>query len=247
MSRAFSQQFESIGARINVDNINKFNVYCLSEESKKFFSSVYKFQLKVVLDWNSGADCVTLSRNMGFVSIKEDSAVGAGSVVLDMLLKFGALKYIDSRTWWLEDIATTHRLYSYGDRKSNEYCTAFLSTLNHWPLIFEESSLQAEIILSHLIILCFYPETGIQEWTCFNQYTKFFGNEILNPMKMFLGWKRISRDVRGCYFQAARLVRYAHNAMSTYLWRCVLTMYDNIAERMHNMGELDVLYSVTMS
>jgi hypothetical protein len=99
MSRAFSQQFESIGARINVDNINKFNVYCLSEESKKFFSSVYKFQLKVVLDWNSGADCVTLSRNMGFVSIKEDSAVGAGSVVLDMLLKFGALKYIDSRTW----------------------------------------------------------------------------------------------------------------------------------------------------
>ena len=44
-----------------------------------------------MLDWNADADYVTMSFNMGFVGIREDSAAGAGSVVLDMLLKFGLL------------------------------------------------------------------------------------------------------------------------------------------------------------
>ena len=115
MSRAFSQKFESIGARINIDNINKFKDYCLSEESKEFFLSIYKFQQKAVLDWNCSADCITLSLNMGFVGIREDSATGACSVVLDMLLKFGILKYIDYETWQLANNAKIRRLYSYGD------------------------------------------------------------------------------------------------------------------------------------
>jgi hypothetical protein len=44
-----------------------------------------------VLDWNANADDVTMSFNMGFDGIRENSAAGAGSVVLDMLLKFGLL------------------------------------------------------------------------------------------------------------------------------------------------------------
>jgi hypothetical protein len=151
MSRAFSRQFESIGAGINVDNINKFKDYCLSEESKEFFSSVYKFKKKAVLDWNRSADCVTLCLNMRFVGIREDSAAGARSVVLDMLLKFGVLKYIAGKMWQLEDNAKTRRLYSYGDRKSNENCTTFFITLNHRPITFKESSLHAKIFWRHLI------------------------------------------------------------------------------------------------
>ena len=52
-----------------------------------------------MLDWNATADDVTMSFNMGFVGIREESAAGAGSVVLDMLLKFGLLKYNDDNTW----------------------------------------------------------------------------------------------------------------------------------------------------
>jgi hypothetical protein len=52
---------------------------------------------------------------MGFVGIREDSATGACSVVLDMLLKFGILKYIDYETWQLANNAKIRRLYSYGD------------------------------------------------------------------------------------------------------------------------------------
>jgi len=40
-----------------------------------------------------------MSFNMGFIGIQEDSAAGAGSAVLDMLLKFGLLKYNDNKTW----------------------------------------------------------------------------------------------------------------------------------------------------
>ena len=100
-----------------------------------------------MLDWNPNADKVTMSFNMGFVGIREDSSAGAGSVVLDMLLKFGLLQYNDGNTWELAADINSQRLYSFGDRKSNKNCSVFLSTLSHRPLSFEESSIQAEIFL----------------------------------------------------------------------------------------------------
>jgi hypothetical protein len=42
---------------------------------------------------------VTLSYNIGFVGVREDSSDGAASVVLDMLLKFWALVYNQDETW----------------------------------------------------------------------------------------------------------------------------------------------------
>ncbi len=100
MSHAFTRPFEfkeEIG--VNADHIWKFNEYCNTEDSLQFFNAAYKIQRKAVLDWNANADNVTLSFNMGFVGIREDSAAGAGSVVLDMLLKFGLLKYNNDNTW----------------------------------------------------------------------------------------------------------------------------------------------------
>ena len=110
-----------------------------------------------MLDWNANADNVTLSFNMGFVGIREDSAAGAGSVVLDMLLKFGLLKYSDNNTWDIAADINKSRLYSFGDRKSNENCSAFVSTLSHRPLTFEESSMQAEIFLESFQNIMFQP------------------------------------------------------------------------------------------
>ena len=90
-------------------------------------------QRRSVLDWNADADKVTMSFNMGFVGIHKDLAAGAGSVVLDMLLKFGVLKYNDNKSWELERNHQVQRLYSFGDWKSNKNCTAFLSTLSNRP------------------------------------------------------------------------------------------------------------------
>jgi hypothetical protein len=211
---------------MNVGNVNKLNEYCTSSESQKFFSSAYKFQRRAVSDWNPSADCVTQSLNMGFVGIQEDSAAGAGSVVLDMLLKFGVLKYINDGTWQLEVNAKSRQLHSYGDCKSNKNCTAFLSNLSHRPPTFEESSLQAEIFLESFNNVMFLPGDWHTGMNMLQSIYKVFWMDILSPMKTFLGWKRISRDVRVC--QAARLTRYVHNLMTTYLLHCyVSSMYDD--------------------
>jgi hypothetical protein len=103
MSRAFSRLFKLVGAAwINTDHIATLNEYCSCKATKDFYSSVYKFQWQAVLDWNPSADSVTMSFNMGFVGIREDSSAGAGSVVLDMLLKFRLLKYNEDELWELE-------------------------------------------------------------------------------------------------------------------------------------------------
>ena len=74
---------------------------------------------------------------------------------------------------------------------------------------------------------------------------KVFWTNILGPMKGFLGWKHISKDVCGCYFQAAHLVRYIHNSMSTYLLRCFVSKhFDEIGEMMASRNNVDVLCHV---
>ena len=150
MSRAFTRLFDSNGIGVNADHIAKFNEYCSATDSKRVFTAAYKFQRKAVLGWNPNADEVTMSFNMGFIGIREDSAVGAGSVVLDMLLKFGLLQYNDDNTWELAADINSRRLYSFGDRKSNKNCTAFVSTLSHRPLTFEESICRPRYSLTRL-------------------------------------------------------------------------------------------------
>ena len=69
----------------------------------------------------------------------------------------------------------------------------------------------------------------------------------MNPIKSFLGWKQISKDVQGCYFQAAHLVRNIHNVLSTYLLRCsVSSIFNDIAESMYERANADVLCNVAI-
>jgi hypothetical protein len=143
-----------------------------------------------VLDWNATADDVTMSFNMGFVGIQEESAAGAGSVVLDMLLKFGLLKYNDDNTWEVAADVNTRRLYSIGDRKSNENCTAFVLTLSHRPQTFEESSMQAEIFLESFQNIMFLPGDWHTGMNMLQSIYKVFWTDILSPIKAtYIGTK----------------------------------------------------------
>jgi hypothetical protein len=188
MSRAFSCLLECDGvAWINANNIAMFNEHCFSKEAANFYSSAYKFQRQAVLDWNATADSVTMSFNMGFVGIHEDSAAGAGSVVLDMLLKFGLLKYDENKLWEIEANALKRQLYGCGDRKSNKNCTAFLLTLSQRPLRFEEPSIQAEIFLESFNNIMFLPGDWHTRMNMLQSIYKVFWVDILHPMKTFLG------------------------------------------------------------
>jgi hypothetical protein len=116
-----------------------------------------------------------------------------------MLLKFGLLKYNDDNTWDIAADVNKRRLYSSGDRKLNENCSAFVSTLSHRPLTFEESSMQAEIFLESFQNIMFLPGDWHTGMNMLQSIYKVFWTDILSPNKSFLGWKQISKDVRGCY------------------------------------------------
>jgi hypothetical protein len=84
-----------------------------------FFKNVLKFQRQAVKDWNSHCYDVTLSYNMGFIGVREDSSNGAALVILDMLLKFGVLIYNDNNMWALNQFAKLQRLYCFGRPEDN--------------------------------------------------------------------------------------------------------------------------------
>ena len=55
------------------------------------------------------------------------------------------------------------------------------------------------------------------------------------------------RSLRGCYFQAARLVRYIHNVLSTYLLRCFVSLiFDDITKSMNERANADVICNVAI-
>ena len=154
-------------------------------------------------DWNPNCNEVTLSLNMGFVGVLEDSFNGAASVILDMLLKFGLLIYNDDDTWALHKFAKIRRLYCFGDRKTIENSTAFINKLSNRSLSFERTSIQAEIFLNAFDQVMFLPgdwHTGMNQ---LQSIYKLFWMDLLKPLWDHLAWKRILKDVRQCYYQAS--------------------------------------------
>ena len=101
MSIVFTWLFDCKEIGVNADYIANFNEYSTSNKSKEFYSAAYNTQQRAVLDWNADANKVTMSFNIGFVGIRKNLAAGAGSVVLDMLLKFSLLKYNMDESWKL--------------------------------------------------------------------------------------------------------------------------------------------------
>ena len=126
----------------------KYERYTREASESAFFKSVLEFQIDAVRDWNQSRDYVTLSYNMGFVGVREDSADGAPAVILDMLLKFGIIIYDQNGTWKLHRYANLRRLYCFGDCKTIENSTAFVNKLSNRSLSFEESCMQAQIFLN---------------------------------------------------------------------------------------------------
>ena len=108
-------------------------------------------------DWNPKCDKVTLSFNMGFVGVREDSCNGVAVVILDMLLKFGVQVYKDDETWALHKFAKVRRLYCFDDHKTIENSSAFVNKLSNRSLSFEETRIQAEIFLEAFDQVMFLP------------------------------------------------------------------------------------------
>ena len=76
---------------------------------------------------------------------------------------------------------------------------------------------------------------------------KIFWADILKPFRDILKWKRISNDVRECYFQASRLVQYSNNVVSSFLIRLYISRYhEKYDDRMNEDETANVLYSMAI-
>ena len=107
--------------------------------------------------------------------------------------------------------------------------------------------MQAEIFLESFQNIMFLPGDWHTGMNMLQSIYIVFWTNILSPIESFLGWKRISKDVRGCYFQAACLVRYIHNVLSTYLLRCfVSSIFEDITKSMYERANADVLCNVAI-
>ena len=66
---------------------------------KAFFHANRNFQKDAVKKWNPHTDQLTRSLFMGFVGLDEGKRKGAGTVVLDLLIKDGTMREVDFGKW----------------------------------------------------------------------------------------------------------------------------------------------------
>jgi hypothetical protein len=195
----------------------RFQEYVREPPAIAFLNDVIKFQRSAVRDWNQVCDEVTLSYNMGFVGVREDLSDGATSVILKVLLKFGVLIYNEDETWALHKYAKLCWLYCFGNHKTIKNSSAFVNKLSNCSLLFEETSIQSEIFLEAFNKVLFLPGNWHTGMNMLQSIYKLFWTNLLKPLRDLLGWKRISKDVWSCYYQALQLVKYTNNVVSSYL------------------------------
>ncbi len=159
--------------------LQQFVEYMSQPAVMAFIREVIVFQRGAVKDWNQFCDNVTLSYKMGFVGVREDSSDGAAAVILDMLLKFGVLVYNQDETWALHHFAKLHRLYCFGDRKTVENSSTFVTKLSKRNLSFKESSPQAEIFLDAFNRVMFLPSDWHAGLNMLQAIYKLFWSDLL--------------------------------------------------------------------
>merc|ERR1711983_654494 len=96
---------------------------------------------------------------MGFIGIDEGSKQGAGTVMLDLLLKGGTMSEEDGK-WIAADDAAHHRNYVFGDRKSIEMLQAFKNDLQGRGVSLSDMSSQCDEFEKALETLMSLP----QDW-----------------------------------------------------------------------------------
>ncbi len=133
----------------------------------------------------------------------------------------------------LQRFAKLRRLYCFGDQKTIENTLVFVKKLSNPCLSFEESSIQAQIFLEAFDNVMFMPGDWHAGMNMLQSLHKLFWTDLLKPLRDILGWKRIAKDVRSCYYQALWLVKYMNNVVSSYLIRAFLLLhYESYEDRM---------------
>lgn len=166
------------------------------------------------------------------VGIDEGNAKGAMTCVLDLLLKYGVLQEEPDGSWSKAASEQPREMMCFGDLCTNENVSAFITTLQDRPMSLEEESIQSEIFLDAITDTQFLPGDWHTSLNMLQSIFKVYWLVLLRPMKDMLKWSRISRDVRGCYYQASKLVTLAANSFKNYLVMAFCTTHMDVIEHL---------------
>mmetsp|Transcript_36307 Transcript_36307/g.73958 ORF Transcript_36307/g.73958 Transcript_36307/m.73958 type:complete len:315 (+) Transcript_36307:351-1295(+) len=130
-----------------------------------------------------------------------------GVLAGDLLVKSGIIIDKGNGVFELAPDYKEKRHIMVGDAKSVENIMKFLREISGREFSLQQSSTMLQVFLDGLAQVMIIPgdwHAGLAMLQAI--YTLWW--PLLLPFKEQLGWKRLTQDVRNCYFQAVRLLEY---------------------------------------
>ena len=145
----------------------------------------------------------------------EDTTRQNGALALDLASKCGLLTKDATGKWVPGKDADVRRIYIVGDVKTTDLLEKCLYNLNHSPGMGEDFSqfIEKEVFKDTLSRLIIHPGDWHAGLTCLQTVYNIFWDDILCSVCKKLKWKRVGKDVRDCYFNASRLLRYTYHQL----------------------------------
>ena len=216
-SRSEDSYCEQCPDNINEKSLLDLRKHVTSVEAKQFFKANRNFQKDAVAKWNPHVEEVTKSLFMGFVGLDEGKKEGCGTVALDLLLKGDTMTEEDFEKWICSKGSEEHRNTIYGDRKSIELLEAFKKDLRKRGVNLSDAGAQCDEFENALKTVQSMPGDWHTGLNMLQSIFKPFYNTLLDPIKDLLKWKRVNDEVKGCYYQASRLVKLTNEELHRFM------------------------------
>ena len=196
----------------------------------ELLKATQSFQKTVVRKWNKDIDEVTLSLFMGMIGIDESESKNCGAISLDFLLKTGLIILKDDWSWELAPDWKDFRPMIFGDAKTTENMSKFIRDMQGRNLSLSDSGMQADVFVTVMKQVMTAPGDWHAGMNMLQSIYKLWYKCLLCKFQEMLGWKRIQHDVRSCYYQASRLVKFVHDELVCYLMHMFVSDKDRSEE-----------------
>ena len=211
--------YRNCPASIDRQKLVTFNRKCRTTTAKKLFAGSKTFQKDAVRQWNPYVDEITKSCLLGVLGIDESDSNGCGAVLLDFLFRVGIMyQNEEDASWEVADDHESRRMYVFGDAKSIENQNKFIRDFHGRRLSYDKANLQAEKFMKATKVVMELPGDWHSGMNMCQSLFNIYYDGFLEPFQKVLGWKRISSDVRGCYFQASRLISFVSDVLIRFLY-----------------------------
>ena len=152
------------------------------------------------------------------MGVNEADAEGATTCLLELGMRFGMIYEEEKTAWSAGWDAPYRRMYVNGDRKSNENTESFNNKAQDRSLSLDEQAMNTETYIE-LIERTYF---GAGDWhagmNMMQTINKIYWDVLIDPVREMLGWQRVTKDCRACYYQCSKLTLFLNSYVYRYLW-----------------------------